>query len=571
MLVGKRGPIEANSRRSFWASSCRGRGFADLQPQRLQAYCPQGLQLLGMEAGANGDGEGGIRPQLGTNSASFGGKGWLLQPIAALNPQASLHARQPFPQPACFPRQRRPPIGFRHQESSPLALVAIRPWTHGRCCMGVEGRAQAENKQSHRRPEGWRRGAEPTSPSFQGDDRALELSGAVTISRSFRLQRPAMEPATTPHAPHQSVGDEAAGDRANHVVGSAVQSATSSMAAGSTEANSTEACPAEASPTARSPTDAGPAEAAAELAALTSGGFAQGLIEHQIRRLATLQGQVDADDDPEPLHQLRVTLRRLRTALLQFGPALVLPEGVNVRRLAAVARRTSRCRDLDVLRLRFKTQLLPRLPKPERRVLSSALQRLERERSQAFDILVEELHSSRYRKLLQRLNNWQKQPRFTPLGELPLLPWLVEWQAPFQAGLFLHPGWRELDPAATALHGLRKRIKAARYGLDIVDVWCEPPLLAWIDDLRQAQDHLGELHDLQVLNHNLSDSVNLRQRPRLPVLRAELEALQLQHWLRWRALAERLQRDEQRTALQRHLLTLGHGPLAAAEKHPPLR
>jgi hypothetical protein len=54
---------------------------------------------------------------------------------------------------------------------------------------------------------------------------------------------------------------------------------------------------------------------------LSSGAYALDLIQRQVRRLGKLQGEVLADCDPEPLHQLRVSLRRLRTALSQFGPA----------------------------------------------------------------------------------------------------------------------------------------------------------------------------------------------------------------------------------------------------------
>jgi len=294
---------------------------------------------------------------------------------------------------------------------------------------------------------------------------------------------------------------------------------------------------------------------------LTSGGFAQQLIHQQIRRLGKLQAEVLADGDPEPLHQMRVSLRRLRTALLQFGPALVLPEGVSGHRIAAVARRTSLCRDLDVLRLRLRQELRPRIPEAEQRCLDGVIKRLERDRSQAFKTLVKALRSCRYRTLLQRLSKWRRRPRFTPLGELPLLPWLVDWQAPFSAGLFLQPGWSELDPAAEALHGLRKRIKMARYSLEILERWCEPPLLAWIEDLRQAQDHLGELHDLQILNSNLAASIQHRKRAGLPVLQALLEAQQLQHWMQWRELAQRLHSESHRYGIQRQLLDLGRGPL----------
>ena len=296
---------------------------------------------------------------------------------------------------------------------------------------------------------------------------------------------------------------------------------------------------------------------------LTSGDYALDLIQRQVRRLGKLQGEVLADHDPEPLHQLRVSLRRLRTTLTQFGPALVLPESVTDRRIAAVARRTGLCRDLDVLKLRLQQQLLPRLPGDEQRALEGPIKRLARDRSQAFDTLKEALHSSRYLKLLARLHKWQHCPSFTPLGERPLADWLYEWQAPFTAALFLHPGWGMEDPAAEVLHDLRKRIKGARYALEHLEDWCQPPLQAWVQELRQAQDHLGELHDLQILGRSLGDNAKLLKASRLPVLRGELEAQQREHWLRWRELAQRLQQDNHRRTIHRQLLELGNSVPAA--------
>ena len=290
---------------------------------------------------------------------------------------------------------------------------------------------------------------------------------------------------------------------------------------------------------------------------LSSGGYALDLIQRQVRRLGKLQGEVLADRDPESLHQLRVSLRRLRTALTQFGPALVLPESVTDRRIAAVARRTGLCRDLDVLQLRLQEQLLPRLPGDEQQALEGPMKRLARDRSQAFDTLKEALHSSRYLKLLARLHKWQQQPRYTPLGQLPLAAWLYDWQAPFTAALSLHAGWMVEDPTAEALHDLRKRIKAARYALEPLENWCEPVLRAWIQELRQAQEILGELHDLQILSHTLAGHEGSLKSPHLPVLRSELESQQAQHWLRWRELAQRLQQDSHRRTIHRQLLELG--------------
>lgn len=292
---------------------------------------------------------------------------------------------------------------------------------------------------------------------------------------------------------------------------------------------------------------------------LTSGEFALDLIRRQTRRLGNLQAEVLADRDLEPLHQLRVSLRRLRTAMGQFAPALDFPDGVSVRRIAVVARRTGLCRDLDVLHGRLRDQFLPRLPEGEQDSLEGAMKRLGQDRAQAFSTLQEALHSSRYLKLLARLHKWQHKPRFTALGRLPLMPWLPDWQAPFTAGLFLDPGWFEADPLAETLHALRKRIKQARYSLEHFDQWCEPALRGWIQDLRAAQDHLGDLHDLQILHRNFILGDSLKKSLKLPVLQAELEAQQQLCWIQWRELAERIYTESHRHMVQRQLQQLGQG------------
>jgi CHAD domain-containing protein len=290
---------------------------------------------------------------------------------------------------------------------------------------------------------------------------------------------------------------------------------------------------------------------------LSCGQFARELIHSEVRRLGKLQAEVLADRDPEPLHQLRVSLRRLRTALGQFAAALELPEGVTERRVASVARRTGLCRDLDVLTLRLRDQLLPQLPASERHALKGAMKRLGQDREQALQALLEALHSARYLKLLARLHQWQLRPRFTLLGRQPLEPWLNEWPAPSFAGLFLHPGWRETDPEAECLHDLRKRIKKARYSLEPLQQWCSPALWARVQELRAAQDHLGELHDLRILKRGFVERERRGRPADLPVLHAVLEQQRQLHWQSWQELAERLCADKARQAMHRQLLAIG--------------
>lgn len=70
-------------------------------------------------------------------------------------------------------------------------------------------------------------------------------------------------------------------------------------------------------------------------------------------------------EEPEALHQFCVSLRRLRSLLGQFGPAVKLPPRLKRSRIAALARPTSSCRDADVLRENLAQRLLERLESRE--------------------------------------------------------------------------------------------------------------------------------------------------------------------------------------------------------------
>ncbi|CAK6692136.1 CHAD domain-containing protein [Synechococcus sp. CBW1107] len=284
--------------------------------------------------------------------------------------------------------------------------------------------------------------------------------------------------------------------------------------------------------------------------AISNGVHAAQLIQKQTRRLGRLQPEVLADTDPEPLHQLRVSLRRLRTALVQFQPALNLPDGISERRIARVARRTGLCRDLDVLRERLETRLLPSLPDREAKALRPAMKQLTRDRRRAFEGLADSLRGHRYLKLLERLHRWQDRPRFTSLGTLPLEPWLGEWRAQAVAGLFLEPGWFSDDPGDPALHGLRKRIKGVRYGLENLEPHLDPALSRWLTDLRQAQDILGDLHDLQVLAEVLEDVLGSSPSQSFPQLSHWIKRQQSEGWQHWLELGGRLSQDSNRWSLQ---------------------
>lgn len=286
----------------------------------------------------------------------------------------------------------------------------------------------------------------------------------------------------------------------------------------------------------------------------TNGELAFLLVQRQVNRMVELHGPVLADEDPEPLHQMRVAMRRLRTTLRQFAPALVLPPGVSDQRIAKSGRRLGLARDLDVLRQRLDTELLPALPLEEKAALKPMFRQLKRERRIAYEHLEAVLRGSSHLQLLARLQAWLREPQFTPLGEEPLHRWLDTWQLPLLQQLFVHGGWWAEDPRGQAelVHDLRKEIKGARYRLENLRGTGANHQAMAIARLRSMQDLLGEWHDLEVLAKAIDNQMPRSLGMDLPALADLLELRRRQCWSQWREQARPLLR-----ARGRHRLTAG--------------
>jgi len=298
----------------------------------------------------------------------------------------------------------------------------------------------------------------------------------------------------------------------------------------------------------------GPSDREKQMGGSPSGGsYAANLLERQLKAIVGLQNGVLKDQDPEPLHQLRVRFRRLRTLLLQFGPALVLPERVTDQQLAKSGRRLGLVRDLDVLLDQLEHQHLPALPAQEQEMVKPLLKSLRRGRKLAFAELGEELRSRRYLRLLSQLQGWLRQPVLTAMGNEPALEWLVEWKAPVLAGLLSHAGWRarDADGDALALHDLRKRIKQVRYGLANLEALDPQPLGPWLERFKTMQDCLGQLNDLQVLEKALAEQLAGELSSQLPELGHQLGEQKKQLFDQWQVQAGGLLAEPGRRSLYR--------------------
>lgn len=285
------------------------------------------------------------------------------------------------------------------------------------------------------------------------------------------------------------------------------------------------------------------------------GAFAAELIEEHMQRLVALQLDVLADRDPEPLHQMRVTCRRLRSTIEQFAPALILPEQVTPQRLARVGSDLGLTRDLDVLRHRLEGHWLPLLPEREQPLLRKLLKQLKRERKLAFGVLTDTLKGRRYLKLLARLQAWLRQPQLTPLGEEPLAQWWPELQQGVLAELFTLPGWWASHPydsqAMAELHRLRRRIKRARYGLTNLAALDPEAFAPWQAQFKAIQAALGDLQDLAVLAHTLERQLDGVPDALMPSLSSLLAEARDQAWMQWQAAAQRLRSLQARQELLR--------------------
>jgi len=280
------------------------------------------------------------------------------------------------------------------------------------------------------------------------------------------------------------------------------------------------------------------------------------LLRQHTKALVRWHGPVLENRDPEPLHQMRVSMRRLRTTLDQFGPALVLPKGVTAERVAKPLRRLGMARDLDVLGQRLEQALVPQLPRAEARQLKPVLKQLRRERQLAHGAVVATLQSSSYLALVAQLQGWLKDPQFSAWGESALDGWVWELQLPALGALFLHPGWlvEELGDEGEAIHALRIAIKRARYGLEALGPTAGSGTRRWIDRFKQAQDLLGELHDGEVLRRAIDSQIPQGLDEAMPELLALLDQQRLDLWQQWRRQARSWNTSRQRRLLLKALL-----------------
>jgi triphosphatase len=217
------------------------------------------------------------------------------------------------------------------------------------------------------------------------------------------------------------------------------------------------------------------------------------------RNLLVLAPAAAGGEASEPVHQMRVALRRLRTAIALLKP--LLPAAAAVAEasegLRGLARALGPAREWDV----FLEGTAPAIKAafPEDAAIARLLEAARRRRERAYAALREELAGAGFRRLMLRLvaiavlRPWQREGERGP--ETPLAavaPALLQ-----RRRRKLLSAGAEIETADAAhLHAVRLRAKRLRYAGEILcSLFPRKEAQHFLHRLARLQDRLGLLND----------------------------------------------------------------------------
>ncbi|WP_427162422.1 CHAD domain-containing protein [Aliinostoc sp. HNIBRCY26] len=301
----------------------------------------------------------------------------------------------------------------------------------------------------------------------------------------------------------------------------------------------------------------------------TLGNYAYQAIQKHFNKILKWEKPVKKDEDPEALHQMRVGMRRLRTAVSRFEIVLDLPQSANSKNIGKIARRLGNLRDLDVLKQNLETLYQPNLPAKEQKSLQTAFHDLNKQREEAVNKTIATLKNDSYQSLKQTLQTWLEKPDYKPLASLPIQQVLPDLLLPELSQFLLHPGFlagteildnelkihrewsiktveKYLTNQGETIHDLRKQAKRLRYQMELFTELYGESYAAYIADVKNIQDILGNIQDSVVMGEWLTDIFKSEVNTKLPKLTSLLASNRYQWWQEWQPLQERYLQVENR-------------------------
>ena len=311
--------------------------------------------------------------------------------------------------------------------------------------------------------------------------------------------------------------------------------------------------------------------------AKTFGDWATIAIAKHVNKFLKHEKEVLKDKDPEELHQMRVGMRRLRSAIVGFSPALNLPKEADEKKVGKVARTLGQLRDIDVLRDILLNQYQPVLPKKEQKQLDKTLEILDEQRKQAFKQVEEVLKSQLYLNLKKAFKNWLENPTCQEIAQISIENILPDLLLPQVGKLLLHPGWLlgiqfqegkiqlsdELDKQqvedllntqGTILHELRKEAKRSRYNMELFTQFYGDSYQDYLKDITKLQTVLGDIQDGFVLANFLTESLEEDYTHKMPNFAEKLNETRQKKWQEWQVLQHKFLNSKTRKDLHATVL-----------------
>ena len=219
-------------------------------------------------------------------------------------------------------------------------------------------------------------------------------------------------------------------------------------------------------------------------------------------------GTIDGRDS-EDLHDMRVAVRRLRAAVQLFRPYLPKEQVTYLRKnLRRLGRALGPARDCDVM-LDNLAAYRAAAPASTEHAFAPLARRWRKQRKRARQAMLAYLESERYRRLKQRMGEYLEAPRVHELAvdaangqpaasEEPPVAAVVPALIANRYDRLLSYGPSLHGASIETLHALRIDCKRLRYALEFLREILPPQAADAIADVRDAQDHLGEMQDAYV-------------------------------------------------------------------------
>ncbi len=229
---------------------------------------------------------------------------------------------------------------------------------------------------------------------------------------------------------------------------------------------------------------------------------------------------VAADLDSEFLHDMRVAIRRMRSALTQIKGVFGAADVERFKsRLAWVGQVTGPSRDLDVYLLRFDNYQTC-LPEKFRDDLGPLYDFLVKHKEIEHQKMLKKLRSPFFHSLVKELRVFMEDTdteNDAPKAAMPILTLSNKRIFKMYCRIMEHGLAIEEDTPAEYLHDLRKNCKKLRYLMEFFrNLYPQKKITRLIKSVKTLLDNLGDFQDLEVQAYTIGDYAKQMSREEAP-------------------------------------------------------